>query len=158
MEGTIRDNISFFRPLKDEALDQSCEDAQVAEFIAQRSESYDAPVAVRGNNLSGGQKQRLLIARALACEPEILLLDDASSALDYRTDARLRQALYHNYRETTTILIAQRISSLRNCTRILVLSEGTAIGYGTHDELMQSCGTYRAIARAQMGEGKEENA
>lgn len=158
MEGTIRDNISFFRTLKEEALDQSCEDAQASEFIAQRSEFYDAPVAVRGNNLSGGQKQRLLIARALACEPELLLLDDASSALDYRTDARLRQALYHNYRETTTILIAQRISSLRNCTRILVLSEGTAIGYGTHDELMQSCDTYRAIARAQMGEGKEETA
>ena len=114
-----------------------------------------AEVVVRGNNLSGGQKQRLLISRALASRPQILLLDDASSALDYRTDAYLRRALHKNYSDTTTILIAQRISSIRNCSHILVLSDGKTIGYGTHEELMQSCEEYRIIAQSQMGEGRE---
>lgn len=158
MEGTIQDNISFFRTLTESSLSRACEDAQAAEFISRRTEGIDAPVAIRGNNLSGGQKQRLLIARALASNPEILLLDDASSALDYRTDASLRKALYRNHRKTTTILIAQRISSLRNCTHILVLSDGNTIGFGTHDELMQSCPAYRSIAEAQMGEEKEVTA
>ena len=115
----------------------------------------NAPVAVRGNNLSGGQKQRLLIARALAGAPEILVLDDASSALDYRTDARLRRALRTNYRDVTTILVAQRISSIRHCDHILVLSDGQVIGSGTHQELMETCEEYRMIARTQMGEEKE---
>lgn len=155
MEGTIQDNIRFFRPLGDNALLSAAEDAQSMEFISAREEGMQAPVAVRGNNLSGGQKQRLLIARALASHPEILLLDDASSALDYRTDAELRKALHRNYSNTTTILIAQRISSIRNCDHILVLSDGKTIGYGTHEELMRSCGEYRMIAQTQMGEGKE---
>lgn len=114
-----------------------------------------APVAVRGNDLSGGQKQRLLISRALASRPDILLLDDASSALDYRTDALLRRALHNGYGDTTMILIAQRISSIRGCTHILVLSDGKTIGYGTHEELMAGCEEYRIIARSQMGEGRE---
>lgn len=155
MEVTIQDNIRFFRPLGDNALLSAAEDAQSMEFISAREEGMQAPVAVRGNNLSGGQKQRLLIARALASHPEILLLDDASSALDYRTDAELRKALHRNYSNTTTILIAQRISSIRNCDHILVLSDGKTIGYGTHEELMRSCGEYRMIAQTQMGEGKE---
>lgn len=155
MEGTIQDNIRFFRPLGDDALLSAAEDAQSMEFISAREEGMQAPVAVRGNNLSGGQKQRLLIARALASHPEILLLDDASSALDYRTDAELRKALHRNYSNTTTILIAQRISSIRNCDHILVLSDGKTIGYGTHEELMRSCEEYRMIAQTQMGDGKE---
>lgn len=154
-EGTIADNIRFFRPLSDEALTRAAEDAQALEFIENKSGKMNAPVAVRGNNLSGGQKQRLLIARALAGAPEILVLDDASSALDYRTDARLRRALRTNYRDVTTILVAQRISSIRHCDHILVLSDGQVIGSGAHQELMETCEEYRMIARTQMGEGKE---
>lgn len=154
-EGTIADNIRFFRPLADEALTRAAEDAQALEFIQNKSGQMNAPVAVRGNNLSGGQKQRLLIARALAGAPEILVLDDASSALDYRTDAQLRRALRTNYRDVTTILVAQRISSIRHCDHILVLSDGQVIGSGTHQELMESCGEYRMIAQTQMGEEKE---
>lgn len=155
MEGTFHDNIQFFRTVDDEAVGAAAKNAQAAEFIAKQEKGLCAPVAVRGNNLSGGQRQRLLIARALAGQPEILLLDDASSALDYRTDARLRKALHRNYRNTTTIQVAQRISSIRNCTHILVLSDGKAIGYGTHEELIRSCQEYRSIAELQMGEGKE---
>ena len=154
-EGTIADNIRFFRTLSDEALTRAAEDAQALEFIRNKSGQMNAPVAVRGNNLSGGQKQRLLIARALAGSPEILVLDDASSALDYRTDARLRRALRTNYRDVTTILVAQRVSSIRHCDHILVLSDGQVIGSGTHQELMETCGEYRMIAQTQMGEEKE---
>ena len=115
----------------------------------------DADVMVRGNNLSGGQKQRLLIARALAANPEILVLDDASSALDYRTDANLRRALRNDYRNTTTVLVAQRISSLRHADLILVLEDGQVIGAGNHDHLMDTCEEYRIIAQTQMGDGRE---
>ncbi len=155
MEGTMKDNIRFFREVTEENMETAAADAQAAEFIHNRAQGMEAPVAVRGNNLSGGQKQRLLIARALASRPEILLLDDASSALDYRTDAQLRKVLHRNYKDATTILVAQRISSIRQCTRILVLSDGKTIGYGTHEELMRTCEEYQTIARSQMGEGKE---
>lgn len=154
-EGTIADNIRFFRPLADESLERAAEDAQAREFINGKEGGMDAAVAVRGNNLSGGQKQRLLIARALAGAPEILVLDDASSALDYRTDAQLRRALRGHYRNVTTILVAQRVSSIRHCDHILVLSDGQVIGSGTHQELMKTCGEYRMIAQTQMGEEKE---
>lgn len=154
-EGTIADNIRFFRPLADESLERAAEDAQAREFINGKEGGMDAAVAVRGNNLSGGQKQRLLIARALAGAPEILVLDDASSALDYRTDAQLRRALRGHYRNVTTILVAQRVSSIRHCDHILVLSDGQVIGSGTHQELMETCGEYRMIAQTQMGEEKE---
>ena len=153
-EGTIADNIRFFRDLTDEDLAHAAEDAQ-AEFIAEKDGGMDAEVVIRGNNLSGGQKQRLLIARALAAKPEILILDDASSALDYQTDSRLRQALRKNYRDTTTVVVAQRISSLRHADLILVLGDSEVIGAGTHEELMASCEEYRIIAETQMGEGKE---
>ena len=155
-EGTVADNIRFFRDLPDDALHSAAEDAQAAGFIAEKEGSMDAEVMVRGNNLSGGQKQRLLIARALASDPEILVLDDASSALDYRTDAQLRSALRKNYRDTTTVLIAQRISSLRHADLILVLEDGGILGAGSHDTLMDSCEEYRMIAHTQMGDGKEE--
>ena len=153
-EGTLADNIRFFRDLPKEALERAAEHAQAAAFIAEK-EGMAGDVVVRGNNLSGGQKQRLLIARALAANPEILVLDDASSALDYRTDAMLRQALRQHYRNTTTVLIAQRISSLRHADRILVLEDGCVIGDGDHETLMRSCEEYRLIAQTQMGDGKE---
>ena len=111
-----------------------------------------APVTVRGSNLSGGQKQRLLIARALAGDPEILVLDDASSALDYRTDAELRKALRAHHTGTTTVVIAQRVSSLMSLDEIIVLHEGEMIGRGTHAELLASCPEYRDICRTQMNE------
>ena len=154
-EGNIAGNIRFFRELEDEALTRAAEDAQATAFIAEREGGMDAEVMVRGNNLSGGQKQRLLIARALAADPEILVLDDASSALDYGTDARLRAALRKNYRNTTTVLIAQRISSLRHADLILVLEDGGILGAGNHDSLLDSCEEYRMIAHTQMGDGKE---
>ena len=154
MEGTIADNLRFFRDLNEEALDRAAEDAQ-AEFIQQKEGQMNAEVMVRGNNLSGGQKQRLLIGRALAANPEILILDDASSALDYRTDANLRRALRQNHRDTTTVLVAQRVSSLRHADLILVLSDGAVIGAGDHDHLMEVCDEYRIIAETQMGDGKE---
>ena len=152
-EGTVADNIRFFRDIPDSRLPLAAEAAQ-AEFIARKG-GMDAEVVVRANNLSGGQKQRLLIARALAGDPEILILDDASSALDYQTDANLRKAIRRDYRNTTTILIAQRISSVRHADLILVLNDGCVIGAGNHDHLMAHCDEYRTIAHNQMGLGKE---
>jgi len=153
-EGTVADNIRFFRDLSDDALRQAATDAQ-AGFIEEKEGGMDAEVVVRGNNLSGGQKQRLLIARALAADPEILILDDASSALDYRTDADLRRALREHYRGTTTVLVAQRVSSLRHADLILMLQDGAVLGAGTHEELMNTCEEYRIIAETQMGSGRE---
>lgn len=152
--GTIAENIDFFRSLTQEDLGRAAKDAQ-AGFIREKEGKMESPVAVRGNNLSGGQKQRLLIARALAANPEILILDDSSSALDYRTDADLRKALRQGYRNTTTVLIAQRISSLRHADLILMLSDGNVIGAGSHQQLMDTCPEYREIAVAQMGDRKE---
>ncbi len=154
MEGSIADNLRFFRDIDDAAINNAATHAQ-AEFIAEKEGGMEAEVQVRGNNLSGGQKQRLLIGRALAANPEILILDDASSALDYRTDAKLRRALREHYRNTTTVLVAQRISSLRHADLILVLQEGSIIGMGNHDQLMASCEEYAYLARIQMGEGQE---
>ena len=153
MEGTIADNLRFFRHIGDERLEAAAADAQ-AEFIAQKDGGMNAPVQIRGNNLSGGQKQRLLIGRALAADPEILVLDDASSALDYRTDSLLRRALREHYRDTTTVLVAQRISSLRHADLILVLHDGKVIGAGNHAQLMNTCEEYRIIAETQMGDAE----
>ena len=153
-EGSIADNIRFFRDLDEDALIQAADHAQ-AGFIAEKEGGMDAEVMVRGNNLSGGQKQRLFIARALAANPEILILDDASSALDYQTDAAFRKALRQNYRNTTTVVVAQRVSSLRHADLILMLQDGCVIGAGDHEHLMATCQEYRLIAQTQMGEGKE---
>ena len=153
-EGTIAHNTSFFRDLTDEQLEKAAQCAQ-ASFIAEKEGGMNAEVVIRGNNLSGGQKQRLLIARALAADPEILVLDDASSALDYKTDSNLRRALRENYRDTTTVLVTQRISSLQHADLILVMQEGCVIGAGDHQHLMETCEEYQSIARTQMGDGKE---
>ena len=158
MENTISENIRFFRPLENARIASAAQDAQAMEFISGKEGGMEAPVTVRGSNLSGGQRQRLLIARALAGDPDILILDDASSALDYRTDALLRHALRENHAHTTTVLIAQRISSLRHADWILVLDDGKVIGSGKHEDLMEQCGEYRHIAEIQMSvieEGSE---
>lgn len=153
-EGTIEDNIRFFRDMTEEAVTRAAEDAQ-AEFVHEKEGCFQAEVMIRGSNLSGGQKQRLLIARALADDPQILILDDASSALDYKTDSRLRQALRRNHRDTTTVIVAQRISSLQHADLILVLSSDGVLDMGNHDQLMERCEEYRMIAEVQMGSRKE---
>lgn len=149
MEGGLGENIRFFRDIDQNSLESAAENAQ-ADFIREKEGGMAYEAAVRGNNLSGGQKQRLFIARALAGNPEILLLDDASSALDYRTDAALRRAIARNYTDSTKIIIAQRVSSVMNSDYILVLDEGREIGFGTHEELLKSCEMYRSIAETQM--------
>jgi len=148
---TIRENIDFGRGIDDSNIDGAAINAQ-ANFIKEKEGAYNHKLTVKGANLSGGQKQRLLISRALAANPEILVLDDCSSALDYITDASLRHALYKNYKDTTKIIVAQRISSLINCDKILVMEDGYVIGYGTNAELLMSCESYREIYSAQMGE------
>lgn len=149
---TIEENIRFGRELQRQAVEEAAECAQARWFINELDEGMDYQLAIRGSNLSGGQKQRVLISRALAAHPEILVLDDSSSALDYQTDARLRQALSQQFQNTTTIVVAQRISSVRHADHILMLENGKEIGYGAHEALMASCAPYRDIAVSQMGE------
>ena len=148
---TLRRNIAFGREISDGRLEESTKDAMAAEYIAGLPGGLDYMADIKGANLSGGQKQRLLIARALAAKPEILILDDSSSALDYKTDASLRKAIFENYGGTTTILIAQRVSSVMNMTNILVMDNGRCIGYGNHEHLLETCPEYRDIFHTQMG-------
>ena len=157
MAASVRGNIDFERGLSDEQIARAAEYAQASGFIGEHG-GMEAELTARGSNFSGGQKQRLLIARALAASPEILVLDDSSSALDYKTDARLRKTLFENMPETTVVLIAQRISSVRFADHILVLDGGRMVGFGTDAELMQSCEEYRRIYDSQHGEGGEEDA
>lgn len=150
---TLAENICFGRDISEERLEQAAKDACAYEYIMEKEGGFSHEAAIKGANLSGGQKQRLLISRALAGKPEILILDDSSSALDYKTDARLRQAIRENYSGTTIVMIAQRISSLMGMDHILVLEDGAAIGYGSHEELLRDCGIYREIFDTQMGSG-----
>lgn len=127
------------------------EDAVAAEYIDSLEEGLDYRADIKGANLSGGQRQRLLISRALAGNPEILILDDSSSALDYKTDAALRKAIFEHHRDSTTIMVAQRVSSIQSMTHILVMDNGRCIGYGTHQELLKTCPAYLEIYQTQMG-------
>ena len=147
----ILENLDFERPISKEDRDLAVDTAQ-AGFLRDLPEGQWGDLSERGMNLSGGQRQRLLIARALAAKPEILLLDDCSSALDYRTDAQLRAALQQAYADTTKIIVAQRISAIRHADLILVLEEGRTVGLGTHEELLNSCPLYKALYEMQMGE------
>lgn len=149
---TIRENIRLGRNLTDEQLLEAARRAQALEFIKEQG-GLDAPVAIKGANLSGGQKQRLLLARALAGDPDILLLDDSSSALDYKTDSKLREEIRLHCADATKIIIAQRISSIMHAEKIMVLENGNVIGMGTHEELMETCPLYREIGESQIGEG-----
>ncbi len=149
---TIRENIRLGRNLTDEQLLEAARRAQALEFIEEQG-GLDAPVAIKGANLSGGQKQRLLLARALAGDPDILLLDDSSSALDYKTDSKLREEIRLHCADATKIIIAQRISSIMHAEKIMVLENGNVIGMGTHEELMETCPLYREIGESQIGEG-----
>lgn len=149
---TIFENIRFGRDISEAKIKAAAEYAMATEFIEGKTEGFQTKVAVRGADLSGGQKQRLLISRALAAYPEILILDDSSSALDYKTDASLRKELQNHFKETTTIMIAQRISSIMSADHICVLEDGEIVGYGTHQELIESCDIYREISESQLEE------
>mgnify|MGYP000857306839 CR=1 FL=1 len=150
---TIASNISFGRELGGEQIETAAECAQAKEFIDSLPDGYRHMLTMKSSNLSGGQKQRVLISRALAAKPEILILDDSSSALDYKTDSLLRRALAKDFSGTTTIIIAQRASSIMHADHILILEDGRALGYGTHEELLRSCGVYHEIYMSQMGGG-----
>lgn len=147
---TVAENIRFGRDIDDEAIKNAARLAQAADFIETFPEGYEHPLTSKGTNVSGGQRQRLLIARALAGSPEILILDDASSALDYRTDSNLRRAIREEL-HTTTVVVAQRVSSVMHADHILVLDHGEIIGAGKHEELLENCPAYREISESQMG-------
>lgn len=151
-EDSIYENVRMGRNLGREELEQALMYAQADEFAREKIETEGEMLDIRGANLSGGQKQRVLIARALAARPEILILDDSSSALDYRTDARLRKQLREHFQDTTTIMIAQRVSSVMHADHILVLEDGEMIGYGKHKDLLAGCQVYREISQSQTGE------
>ena len=148
---SLKENISFGRDVGTEEMRRAAGDAMAREFIESYEDTYDHRAVVRGANLSGGQRQRVLIARALAAAPQILVLDDSSSALDYKTDAALRKAIREHHADTTTIIIAQRISSIMGLDDIIMLEEGKVIGHGTHEELLRDCAMYQEIYRTQMG-------
>ena len=151
--GDIRSNVLFGASRggnSDEDVQKALDLAQASEFVDRMPGGIRAPIAEGGTNVSGGQKQRLSIARALARRPEILVFDDSFSALDYRTDAKLRAGLDRDLKDTTRLIVAQRIGTIRNADKIIVLDEGKMVGMGTHRELMQTCPVYQEIARSQL--------
>ena len=152
---SIRDNIKFNREIDDDAINKAIEVAQAKDTVYGKKEGLDYLISAKGTNVSGGQKQRLLIARAIANNPDILILDDSSSALDYKTDANLRKALRDLNKDITTIIVSGRISSIINCDHILILDEGKQMGYGTHLELLKSNSEYANIYNLQMGDKHE---
>ncbi len=150
---TVEENIRFGRKIDKKSIIHAAEIAQAHSFIEGLEGGYSYLLSQKATNISGGQKQRLLISRAIAGNPEILILDDSSSALDYKTDAMLRRALEEEMRGTTQITVAQRVSSVKSCDLIIVLDNGKIIGMGTHTQLIESCKEYREISESQMGGG-----
>ena len=149
-KGTIRDNIRWGKAdATDEEIWQALRIAQAEEIVLNKDNKLDFMVAQNGRNLSGGQRQRLTIARALVRKPEILILDDSSSALDYATDAKLRKALQEMEEKTTIFIVSQRTISIQHADLILVLDDGGMVGMGTHEELLKSCETYQEIYTSQ---------
>ncbi len=156
MSDTVYENIRYFRDITREKAERAAKIACAHEYITAHADGYDRVLAQSGNDLSGGQRQRLLISRALAADPEILILDDASSALDYATDAKFRKNLGEEFSETTSVIVTQRVSSIMHADLILVMEDGAVAGMGTHKELMQSCSIYKEIADIQLSvEGGE---
>ncbi len=153
--GTIESNLAYGSSSVDrDRMRKSAEIAQAADFIAEKPEQYDAPISQGGSNVSGGQKQRLSIARALVKNAPICIFDDSFSALDFKTDAKLRRALQENIADAAILLVAQRVGTIRSAAQIIVLDEGKIVGKGTHEELMETCEVYRQIAYSQLS--KEE--
>lgn len=147
---SIRDNIKFYRDISEEQINRALRTSQ-SDFVYSLKDQLDSQVEERGNNFSGGQKQRLLIARSLAGQPKVLIFDDCSSALDYKTDANMRQAIRKNYPDTTMIVVSQRISSIMNCDKILVIDKGQIVDFGTNEELLNRSDIYKEIYASQIG-------
>ncbi|MDE6739303.1 MAG: ABC transporter ATP-binding protein/permease, partial [Lachnospiraceae bacterium] len=155
-QGTIRDNLLWGKQdATEEELWQAVETAQAKEFVEQKEGKLDAPVAQSGRNLSGGQRQRLTIARALVGRPDILILDDSASALDYATDAALRQSIRNMEGDMTVFIVSQRASSIRHADQIIVLEDGEVADIGRHDELLARCSVYQEIYYSQYSKEKE---
>lgn len=151
--GTIDSNIRYGKPeIAETQVEKAAEVSQAREFILTKAEAYNSPVSQGGTNVSGGQKQRLSIARAVAKDPEIFIFDDSFSALDFKTDSKLRKALKEHTKDATTIIVAQRISTILNADQIIVLEDGHMVGIGTHKELLANCEVYGQIARSQLSE------
>ncbi len=153
--GTVATNLRYGKPdATDEELWHALEVAQAADFVRKLEHGLNAPIAQGGTNVSGGQRQRLAIARTLVQRPEIYLFDDSFSALDYETDALLRAALAEETADSTVVIVAQRVSTIRDADRIVVLDEGRVVGTGRHHELMADNGTYREIVLSQLTEAE----
>ena len=149
--GTIKSNIAYGKTdVSDEEISQAIETAQAAEFVGNLAGGVDSEISQGGNNVSGGQKQRLTIARALVEKPPIFLFDDSFSALDFKTDAALRQALEKDLKDSTIIIVAQRISTIMHADNIIVLDNGRIVGQGRHQELLANSEVYREIAESQL--------
>ena len=149
--GTIASNLRFGKEeATDEEIAKAAKIAQATEFIETKDDRYDSAIAQGGSNVSGGQKQRLAIARAIAKDPQIFVFDDSFSALDLKTDAALRKALGENVKDSTVIIVAQRISTILHAEQILVLDDGEVVGKGTHEELLKTCEVYQQIAKSQL--------
>ena len=152
---TISSNIKMGRNISDEDMKKAAENAMAAEFIERYEEGYEHYSAIHGAAFSGGQKQRLLISRALSGDSPVIVLDDSSSALDYRTDSMVRKNILSNHKSSSLVIVAERVSAVMNADEILVLHNGEIIGRGRHDHLMESCDEYRDIYQTQMGEARE---
>lgn len=159
--GTVSSNVSYGEngkgEISEEKIEQAIDIAQGKDFVEKMEDKYNTHIAQGGTNISGGQKQRLAIARAIARDPEILIFDDSFSALDYKTDAALRKALKKHIKDTTNLIVAQRIGTIMNADKILVLNEGRVVGQGTHKELLNNCEIYKQIALSQLSKEELEN-
>lgn len=149
---SIYENIDFGRNLSEEEVKKAATSAQAMEFIQKKESKFYELISQSGSNLSGGQKQRIFLSRAFAADPEIMLLDDTSSALDFKTDLLLRKSLSEDYKSTTKILVESRISSVKDCSKIIVLDKGEVVGYGKHEDLLKNCSVYREINEIQNGD------
>ena len=150
--GTVNFNISFGKKISDKKIKEAARIAKANEFIEKMEDNYSSHIASSGTNISGGQKQRISIARAIAKDPEIYIFDDAFSALDYKTDFELRKGLKKYTKDATVLIVAQRIGTIMNADKIIVLDDGKCVGVGTHKELLKTCKIYKNIALSQLSE------
>ena len=155
--GTIRSNIKYGdENISDEEMEKVAKISQAFDFIDEKEDKFDSEIAQGGNNVSGGQKQRLSIARALAIDPEIIVFDDSFSALDFKTDSKLREELAKRTKGKTIIIVAQRINTIMNADQIIVMDEGKIVGIGKHEELLKNCNEYQEIAYSQLSQEELE--
>ena len=159
--GTVKENVSYGdngKKKDPKKVKDAIKIAQAEDFVLNMEDKYDSHIARGGTNVSGGQKQRLSIARAIYRDPEIYIFDDTFSALDYKTDANLRKELKKSTKDATSLIVAQRIGTIMNADKIIVLDNGTCVGMGTHKELLKTCDVYKEIAVSQLGEEELANA